>query len=165
MIPAAFALHKGESMDHPNHDNKDPAATSAPENFVGHTYERNVRIVFVCVAAAVLIGLYFAVSSLTVRVLPDPRGIDDTLPEYIQPLPDAQSGNGKAQGIITAIVERDGRNYARVEYYMPSVNMNCFFYEDIGAIGGTLYYRAGQKVQVTYDPSAGDSCGTSVIGN
>lgn len=129
------------------------------KNSFGRSYERKVKIVFSCIAAVVLTALYFVLSDLTVRVAPDPRA-----PQSPQTTPNNQVLRGVAQGIVTAIVERDGSNYARVEYPMPDINMNCFFHEDAGLHGYAPYYFVGQKVEVTYDPSAADSCGTSKIG-
>lgn len=50
--------------------------------------------------------------------------------------------------------------YARTEFYVPEQNKNCYFHQYMGL---QATYQVGDTVQVQYDPSARDFCGTARI--
>ncbi len=98
---------------------------------------------------------------------PAPQPVPKREPTTIQmpdtPVPHDDPAKRRVIGRVTGIVDgqpgMESALYARIEYYMPEENANCFFHAPV-AFG---LYRAGDRVTVEYDSAAPDMCGTSQI--
>lgn len=84
-------------------------------------------------------------------------------------VPHADERVRRVVGRVTALVSTGGTDnpdvmrllplYARVEYFMPEAQANCFFHQKIEPDS----FRAGDSVTVEYRTDAPDMCGTSKL--
>lgn len=84
-------------------------------------------------------------------------------------VPHADERVRRVVGRVTALVSASGSDnpdvmrqlplYARVEYFMPEAQSNCFFHQQIEPDS----FRTGDSVTVEYRTDAPDMCGTSKL--
>lgn len=80
------------------------------------------------------------------------------------PAPHADENIRETTGKVTGLVTASGHGgqgvpavYARIEFYMPEENANCFFHAETSAGN----HRSGDIVSLTYRTDVADMCGSA----